>query len=298
MPAKVSLRRYLSASRALLRKGVLVVAGKGNNGGDGFVVARLLKKKRIPCEVALLARRAELTPDAAHNLQAWVRLKGKIIEIDAGKLELLSQRIAKNGLLVDAILGTGTKNAVVGLFGEVITLMNASGLPTVSVDIPSGMDSDMGSPLGVAIQAEMTVTLGYPKLGEVIHPGLACVGELVVADIGIDNRAVAEVAPQIELLDLETVGWLVPRRQADTHKGSLRPSIGRCRRTWQDRRGDFVLSRGDAGWCRPRHFGGAAGVEYDFRRLADRSDDRATGRRFIRAVGNADRRRLAALNRA
>ena len=215
--ASAILERFARAAK----KGVLVVAGKGNNGGDGFVVARLLKKKRIPCEVALLARRAELTPDAAHNLRAWVKLKGKLSEIAADKLELLSQRIAKNGLLVDAILGTGMKNAVTGLFAETITLMNASGLPIVAVDIPSGMDSDKGHPLGVAIQAEMTVSLGYPKLGEVTHPGLAYVGELAVADIGIDNRAVAEVAPQIELLDRETVGWFVPRRQADTHKGNF-----------------------------------------------------------------------------
>jgi NAD(P)H-hydrate epimerase len=215
--AAAILERFARAAK----KGVLVVAGKGNNGGDGFVVARLLKKKRIPCEVTLLARRAELTPDAAHNLRAWVKLKGKLSEIAADKLELLSQRIAKNGLLVDAILGTGMKNAVTGLFAETITLMNASGLPIVAVDIPSGMDSDKGHPLGVAIQAEMTVSLGYPKLGEVIHPGLAYVGELAVADIGIDNRAVAEIAPQIELLDRETVGWLVPRRQGDTHKGTF-----------------------------------------------------------------------------
>ncbi|HSQ12316.1 MAG TPA: NAD(P)H-hydrate dehydratase, partial [Candidatus Deferrimicrobium sp.] len=194
--------------------------GKGNNGGDGFVVARLLKKKRIPCEVVLLARREELTADAAHNLRAWSKLKGKVTELDGSKLQLLSQSFARHGLLVDAILGTGLKNAVAGLFGEAITLMNASGLPTIAVDIPSGMDSDTGQQLGAAIQAEMTVALGYPKLGEVIHPGLTHVGELVVADIGIDSRALAEVAPQIELLDRETVRWLVPRRQSVTHKGT------------------------------------------------------------------------------
>ena len=199
--AAAILQRFARAAK----KGVLIVAGKGNNGGDGFVVARLLKKKRIPCEVVLLARREELTADAAHNLRAWSKLKGKVTEIDGSRLELLRQRIAKHGLLVDAILGTGMKNAVAGLFGEAITLMNASGVPTVAVDIPSGMDSDTGQPLGVAIQAEMTVALGYPKLGEVIHPGLAAVGELVVADIGIDSRALVEVAPQIELLDRETV---------------------------------------------------------------------------------------------
>ena len=202
------------------KKGVMIVAGKGNNGGDGFVVARLLKKKRLPCEVALLARQNELSPDATHNLRAWQKLKGKVTEITTGNLAFLSQRLRKNGLIVDAILGTGMKNDVRALFADAITLMNAAGVPIVAVDIPSGLDTDKGTPLGTAIQAEMTVALGYPKLGEVSYPGLNYVGALVVADIGIDPRAVAEVAPRTELLEREPISWLVPRRQADTHKGS------------------------------------------------------------------------------
>ena len=202
------------------KKGVLVVAGKGNNGGDGLVVARLLKKRRIPTEVALLARRDELSSDAAHNLRAYTKLKGKATEIGADGLELLGQRISKNALIVDAILGTGMKNEVRGLFAEAITMINASGLPVVAVDIPSGLDSDKGTPLGVAIQAEMTVALGFPKLGEVIYPGLDYVGDLVVADIGIDAQAVAEVAPKVELLEREMIRRLVLRREPDTHKGT------------------------------------------------------------------------------
>ena len=214
--ATAILERFARAAK----NGVVVVAGKGNNGGDGLVVARLLKKKRIPCDVVLLARPDELSADAAHNLRAWLKLKGKILEIDADKLPLLSRAIADKGLLVDAILGTGSKNVVAGLFAEAITFMNAAGLPIIAVDIPSGIDTDNGQPLGVAIQAEMTVALGFPKLGEVIHPGLTYCGETVVADIGIDSRALAEVAPQIELLDWETVRWLVPRRESDSHKGT------------------------------------------------------------------------------
>jgi NAD(P)H-hydrate epimerase len=202
------------------KKGVLVVAGKGNNGGDGLVVARLLKKKRIPCEVALLARQDELSPDAAHNLRAYLKLKGKLTEISASCWDHLSGCIRKNALIVDAILGTGIRSEVRGLFADAITLINSSGLPVVAVDIPSGLDTDKGVPLGVAIQAEMTVALAFPKLGEVIYPGAKYVGELVVADIDIDDRAVAEVAPRTELLDRETVRWLVPRREPDTHKGS------------------------------------------------------------------------------
>ena len=202
------------------KKGVLVVAGKGNNGGDGLVVARLLKKKRIPTEVALLARRDELSSDASHNLRAYLKHKGKVTEIGADGLELLSQRISKNALIVDAILGTGMKNEVRDLFAGAIAMINASRLPVVAVDIPSGLDSDKGTPLGVAIQAEMTVALGYPKLGEVTYPGLDYVGNLVVADIGINAQAAAEVAPKLELLEREMIRSLVPRREPDTHKGT------------------------------------------------------------------------------
>lgn len=204
----------------LAKKGVLIVAGKGNNGGDGFVVARRLKQKRIACEVALLARKGDLSPDAAHNLRAFLKVKGKVTEIDAEHLALLERRLAKNALVVDAILGTGMKSEVRGWFAEAITLMNASGRPIVAVDIPSGLDTDKGTPLGVAVQAEMTVALAYPKLGEVIYPGVKFVGELAVADIGIAAEAVATVAPGTELLDSETVGWLVPRRESDSHKGT------------------------------------------------------------------------------
>ena len=214
--ARAIVERFAGAAK----KGVLVVAGKGNNGGDGFVVARLLKKKRIPCEVALLARRDELSADAAHNLRAFLKLKGKVVEIGARGADSLGRRIGANGLLVDAILGTGVKSDVRGPYAEAITLMNSAGLPIVAVDLPSGLDTDRGTPLGVSIQAEITVALGYPKLGQVIYPGVTYVGELAVADIGIDGRAVAEVAPKTALLDREMIQWLAPRRDPDTHKGS------------------------------------------------------------------------------
>jgi NAD(P)H-hydrate epimerase len=202
------------------KRGVLVAAGKGNNGGDGFVVARLLKKKGIRCEIALLARKDEISSDASHNLRRYLKLKGKVTEIGPQELELLAQLINKKGVIVDAILGTGIKNNVHGLLAEAITMINASGIPVVAVDIPSGLDADRGSPLGVAIKAELTVALAYPKLGEVIYPGLNHVGELVVTDIGIAPDAAAKVAPKTELLDREMIRRLVPQRAPDTHKGT------------------------------------------------------------------------------
>ncbi len=214
--AAAIFERFLAPAK----KGVLIVAGKGNNGGDGFVIARLLRKKRIPCEVALLAMHKELSPDAAHNCGAFRKLKGKVTEIAEGGSAGLERMIAGKGLLVDAILGTGIKSEVRGLYAGAIDLMNASGVPIVAVDIPSGLDTDRGTPLGTAIQAEMTVSLGYPKLGQVIHPGVEFVGDLVVADIGIHSLAVDAVAPACELLTREEISWLVPRRGADTHKGT------------------------------------------------------------------------------
>jgi NAD(P)H-hydrate epimerase len=113
---KAILERFARAAK----KGVLVVAGKGNNGGDGLVVARLLKKKRIPSEVALLARKNELSPDAAHNLRAYAKSRGRVTEIGEASLGLLSERMRNKRLLVDAILGTGIKSAVGSLYGEAI----------------------------------------------------------------------------------------------------------------------------------------------------------------------------------
>lgn len=214
--ARALLERFERAAK----KGVLVVAGKGNNGGDGLVVARLLKKKRIRCEVALLARKGDLSRDAGENLRAYLKAGGKVFAVIDGAGAELASRLQGKGLLVDAIFGTGLKTEVRGLYSDAIALMNASGLPIVAVDIPSGLDTDLGRPLGNAIQADMTVTLGYPKTGLVTYPGLSYAGELVVAEIGIDPAAAAEVAPKTGLLREEEMRWLVPLREPDTHKGT------------------------------------------------------------------------------
>lgn len=204
----------------LAKGGVLIVAGKGNNGGDGLVVARLLKKKRISCEVALLGRKEEISPDAAHQLRAYLKMKGKVSEVADHPGRLLSGKWAGKKILVDAIFGTGLKEEVRGLYAEAIEAMNSSGLPIVAVDIPSGLDADHGRPLGVAVRAAQTVTLGYPKRGLVTYPGLTYAGEVLNAEIGIHPKAVEEVRPQVELLEREEIRKLVPLREPDSHKGS------------------------------------------------------------------------------
>jgi NAD(P)H-hydrate epimerase len=212
----------LEAFPHVRKASVLVVAGKGNNGGDGFVIARLLRRKGIKCEVVLAAKRAEVKGDALRNLTAFLRLRGRVTEVtEPAQLDLVQDKLGRCGLVVDALLGTGLNSPVQGLMAALIDLINASGVPVVAVDIPSGLDSDKGEPLGTAVQAELTVTFGYPKLGQIADASEAYVGRLVVVDIGVASEAVATVKPQTTLLTQEEVGALVRGRRRAAHKGDF-----------------------------------------------------------------------------
>jgi ADP-dependent NAD(P)H-hydrate dehydratase / NAD(P)H-hydrate epimerase len=201
---------------------VLVFAGKGNNGGDGFVIARLLKKQGIACEVVLAAKKTEVTGDALRNLTTFVQLRGRVTEItDATHYDRIQQKLGSCGLIVDALLGTGLNAPVRGLMADLIEMMNASGVPVLAVDIPSGLDADRGVVLGTAVKAALTVTFGYPKLGLVVAPGLAHVGRLEVVEIGIAPEALAAINPQTALLTKTDMGARIRGRHADVHKGDF-----------------------------------------------------------------------------
>ena len=206
----------------LKKKGAkaVVVAGKGNNGGDGFVVARLLRRKGIRASVVLLANRDQVEGDALRNLRAYARGRAVIREIDSLKqIDALSKEIEGAGCVVDAMLGTGLRSDVRGLYAAAIHLINGCGAPVFALDLPSGMDADSGRAMGVAIQAEATATFGFAKLGQVVHPGLEYCGQLGVVDIGIDERAIASVGADAELLARSDVSRLLPRRGPEAHKG-------------------------------------------------------------------------------
>jgi NAD(P)H-hydrate epimerase len=230
VPGQVLMERAgAGATEALLKQfpqartsSVLIVAGKGNNGGDGFVVARLLKKQGVKCEVILTAKKTEVKGDALLNLKAFLNLRGRVTEVcEPAQLDLVRKKLQQCQLVVDALLGTGLSAPVQGLLAGVIDLINASGAPVVAIDIPSGLDSDRGEPLGTAVQAELTVTFGYPKLGLIGDPGATHVGKLVIVDIGIAPEAIERVRPQVELLTAEEVGALVRPRRHAAHKGDF-----------------------------------------------------------------------------
>jgi NAD(P)H-hydrate epimerase len=215
------------ATRALLhwfphvrRKSVLIVAGKGNNGGDGFVMARLLRRKGIAARVALLGRASEIKGDALRNLSALRKQRGSIDEIQTSEdLDGLGRQLDRAVLVVDAIFGTGLNATVDGIVADVIELMNSSGVPVFSVDIPSGLDADRGVPLGTTVQAEATATFGFAKIGQMLAPGVDYTGALAVVDIGISPAALDIVSPATRLIEAGAVAGLVPRRRRDAHKG-------------------------------------------------------------------------------
>jgi len=203
-----------------LRTKPVVIAGKGNNGGDGLVVARHLRSRRVRCDVVLLARAGDVGGDAARNLRAFQRKGGRVIEAPgADGVAAVRAALERNRIVIDAILGTGINAPVGGPIAEVIALINASGLPVFAIDIPSGLDADTGQPLGMAVQAEVTATFGFPKVGQLLFPGASHVGTLVVVDIGIAAEAVRTVSPATRLLRADDVGLLLPPRPRDAHKG-------------------------------------------------------------------------------
>jgi NAD(P)H-hydrate epimerase len=229
-PGHVLMERAGSgATKALLelfphmrRKGrrALVCAGKGNNGGDGFVIARLLRNRGVRTDVVLFGRVAEVKGDAARNLRSYRRGRTAIHEVTGtNELDALLDCLERAEIVVDAIFGTGLSSEVRGAQAAAIDLINASGVPVFAVDIPSGLQADTGLPLGTAIQAEATATFGFAKIGQLLYPGASHCGTLAVVDIGIADAATAARPATTWLLDADEVARLVPTRRPDAHKG-------------------------------------------------------------------------------
>ncbi len=201
-------------------KRIAVICGRGNNGGDGFVIARYLVEMGAKVDVYLAASMDQVTGDARIPLQALQRLGVPIQEVDEGRGCLPSDiPWCSYGVIVDALLGTGIRSEVEGLFRELIAAMNGSGAPIAAVDIPSGLSADTGRPLGVAVEATLTVTFGLPKLGQFLYPGRTLCGELWVVDIGIPRRVVEGCSPSCKVVTPEGLSGLLPPRSPDAHKG-------------------------------------------------------------------------------
>lgn len=198
-------------------KRVVVLCGKGNNGGDGFVVARRLKGKGARVRVVLVGRRGDVRGDAAIALGRW---RGRVDEvIDESGLDVQAGALARAHIVVDALLGTGLAGPARGLMASAIAAVNACARPVVSLDLPSGLGSDSGALLGPTVRATLTATFAGYKRGLLVHPGAAHAGRVHVIDIGVPSAA-AQRGIATFLVEESDVRAHFPPRPADAHKGS------------------------------------------------------------------------------
>ena len=211
---------------------VSVLCGCGNNGGDGFVVARLLSRQGVDVQTVLLGRSEMVRGEAATNLAILRNLELPFVEVrveaenatepEGVPWDTVRGDVFSSDLLVDAILGTGLSRPVRGMLRQVIADVNESSVPVVAVDTPTGLSSSALEPADEAIEAALTVTFAAPKLPLVTASAKGWVGELVIADIGIPESVIAGVSgDRLDLLTPEDVGWLIPPRRLETHKGEF-----------------------------------------------------------------------------
>ncbi len=201
-----------------VRCGVLVIAGKGNNGGDGLVAARRLQNSAFSVRVVLLGWGSDLKGDALRAHDELVGAGGTIIQAtDESDLEAAFG--AKPGAIVDAIFGTGLNAEIRGHSRAAIERINALGVPVVAVDIASGINSDTGAVMGIAVNAALTVTFGYAKYGHVSYPGAGHCGALEIADIGFAREAIDEIKPRGRYYDAAFAREFLSPRANDAHKG-------------------------------------------------------------------------------
>lgn len=194
---------------------ILVLAGRGNNGGDGFVVARHLMQQGLLVRVLLLGREEGLKGDAALNHQIYRRLGGWLQEVvEESSLHAL---LVHSEVVVDALFGTGLSKPLGGVAAAMVHQVNGCNRPVVAVDLPSGVCADTGQVLGVAVQAHHTVTFGAEKIAHRTWPGAGLCGRITLVDIGIPH-AFLDLAEHQVARNLPG-DLAIPPRRRDGHKG-------------------------------------------------------------------------------
>lgn len=201
-------------------KKVIIFAGKGNNGGDAFVVARHLFNKGAKITVYITSERQTIKGDAIVNLNIIEKMDIGIIELlKKAQMEELKQELFLTDMIIDGIFGTGLRGEVRGFEAEVIESINSSGKSIVAIDVPSGTCALTGKVLGISIKAGKTVTFCLPKLGIVIQPGCENAGEMTVADISIPEEVIKSFDIKTNLIDEKIISKLIPGRHSDSNKG-------------------------------------------------------------------------------
>ena len=218
-------RQVVAAMRAVYgdidQRCISVLCGCGNNGGDGLVVARVLWQQGVQVQVFLSGDEEGLSPDSRINLQIIKRTGIPLTEVpNANAWQGIREKALNADLIVDSLLGTGITRALEDPLKTVVADVNASDVPVLSVDIPTGLPTDQAGDVSDVVAADVTVTLAAPKPSLLLPPTDAWAGDLVIVDIGIPESVIDRVpGPRLSLLTPDDVRDLVPARPSDAHKG-------------------------------------------------------------------------------
>jgi len=200
---------------------IVILAGQGNNGGDGLVLARHLINHGAQVDIFLLGDQDNLTQDAAVNYAILERMQADIFKLNQEEhLTRLVTGLLGADLIVDAIYGIGFRGSLNDFETRVVKLVNRTQTVVLSVDIPSGVEADSGKVHGSAVKADYTVTMARPKLGNCLPPGVRYNGELSIADISIPVKLMEDPKYKFHLIEEAMVkDWVLPR-QSESHKGT------------------------------------------------------------------------------
>jgi len=199
---------------------VTVLAGQGNNGGDGLVAARLLSKAGYAVSLWCASKPDRYRAEAAVNANYLKKVNFPMQYISASEdLFHLKEDLKCTDLVIDALLGIGVDRDVTGFTAELIDNINRCSSPVLAVDIPSGINADTGAVMGCAVKADWTVTFAAPKLGLVLHPGAGLAGEIIIADINVPAALFED--EKVNLVTASLVREILPERPIDAHKGSV-----------------------------------------------------------------------------
>ena len=203
-----------------INKRILIFCGKGNNGGDGFVAACLFFDMGVSVKVILLEKLINLKGNTSINAKLAFNLGVNIVEIEEVHSDLLQYNLGSCDIIIDALLGTGLTRPVEGIYKQVIEQINQSQKFVVSVDIPSGLDSDTGLLKGVFILADLTIGLALPKRSHLLFPSAGLIGELQIVDIGITQNIIDSQNLELQVTEEADLRNWFQKRSADSHKGS------------------------------------------------------------------------------
>ncbi|OEG00248.1 hypothetical protein BHF71_05525 [Vulcanibacillus modesticaldus] len=199
---------------------IIVLAGHGNNGGDGFVVARHLNNSGFAVETWLIGSLTKCSEESLVNYRALINLGHKVKIWDINMDRELKDSISSADVIIDALLGTGIKGELREPFKNIIQFANRQDAYRVAVDIPTGVNSDTGQVVDIAFKAALTITFALPKLGQLLYPGVEYVGELLIVDISIPPKVVENFKLKKRMITPGMIKEILPIRTEYSHKGT------------------------------------------------------------------------------